>query len=67
VNVGGYVLNALTIEHFILRLPCRPKNVRTSPWKHFQRAEANPAMVCISVSAYIEEQGCSLEVDFLAF
>ncbi|CAM6096092.1 unnamed protein product [Calypogeia fissa] len=44
VNVGGYVLNALTIEHFILRLPCRPKNVRTSPWKHFQRAEANPAV-----------------------
>ncbi|CAM6098061.1 unnamed protein product [Calypogeia fissa] len=44
VNVGGYVLNALTIEHFILRLPCRPKNVRTSSWKHFQRAEANLAM-----------------------
>ncbi|KAG6551986.1 hypothetical protein Mapa_006292 [Marchantia paleacea] len=44
VNVGGYVLNALTIEHFILRLPCRPKNVRTSPWKHFQRSEAIPTM-----------------------
>lgn len=27
VNVGGYLLSAMTIEHFILRLPYRSKTV----------------------------------------
>ncbi|WOL08776.1 hypothetical protein Cni_G17529 [Canna indica] len=27
INVGGNLLNAMTIEHFILRLPCHIKNV----------------------------------------
>ena len=27
VNVGGHLFNAMTIEHFILRLPYRSKNV----------------------------------------
>ena len=27
VNVGGIVLNALAIEHFILRHPCEPQQV----------------------------------------
>jgi len=27
INVGGIVLNALAIEHFILRHPCESKHV----------------------------------------
>jgi len=27
LNVGGIVLNALAIEHFVLRHPCEPEDV----------------------------------------
>lgn len=30
INVGGHLLSAMTIEHFILRLPCHMKNVSLS-------------------------------------
>ncbi|KAL2611235.1 hypothetical protein R1flu_022927 [Riccia fluitans] len=64
VNVGGYVLNALTIEHFILRLPCRPKNVRTSPWKNLPRSDAIPAMAFMKTEGMekiIEHSGYGLD------
>ncbi|XVF74169.1 hypothetical protein PTKIN_Ptkin13bG0038600 [Pterospermum kingtungense] len=48
INVGGCLLNAITIEHFILRLPYHSKFVSATSFQTFTKATKNDEMTARS-------------------